>query len=181
MWQRPHTPPSSWLWRRWRRRDISQLKSRLWKHVKADAEARGKVLSQEANKLQMSFLANSIYSRDPISKMSINCRSPFWPIQFIVENQFQRRQTGPWCRHRPEYKNSWGRIEACASIVHPCNSTGSCRPCPHRGTAQYSVQGSVHYLCGSNNGLCFISHYNKGFRTFSQSSMNANLQVDTNF
>ena len=38
---------------------------------------RGKVMSQEANKLQMPFLANSIYSRDPISKMSINCRSPF--------------------------------------------------------------------------------------------------------
>ena len=37
---------------------------------------RGKVMSQEANKLQMPFLANSIYSRDPISKMSINCRSP---------------------------------------------------------------------------------------------------------
>ena len=46
---------------------------------------RGKVMSQEANKLQMPFLANSIYSRDPISKMSINCRSPFWPIQSIVE------------------------------------------------------------------------------------------------
>jgi hypothetical protein len=42
---------------------------------------RGKVMSQEANKLQKAFLANSIYSRDPISKMSINCRSPFWPIQ----------------------------------------------------------------------------------------------------
>ena len=51
-------------------------------------QSRGKVMSQEANKLQMPFLANSIYSRDPISKMSINCRSPFWPIQFIVENQF---------------------------------------------------------------------------------------------
>ena len=38
---------------------------------------RGKVMSQEANKLQMPFSANSIYSRDPISKMSINCRSPF--------------------------------------------------------------------------------------------------------
>ena len=34
-------------------------------------------MSQEANKLQMPFLAKSIYSRDPISKMSINCRSPF--------------------------------------------------------------------------------------------------------
>ena len=34
-------------------------------------------MSQEANKLQMPFSANSIYSRDPISKMSINCRSPF--------------------------------------------------------------------------------------------------------
>jgi len=49
------------------------------------ARYRGKVMSQEANKLQMPFLANSIYSRDPISKMSINCRSPFWPIQSIVE------------------------------------------------------------------------------------------------
>ena len=34
--------------------------------------ARGKVMSQGANKLQRPFLANSIYSRDPISKMSIN-------------------------------------------------------------------------------------------------------------
>ena len=32
-------------------------------------------MSQEVNKLQMPFSANSIYSRDPISKMSINCRS----------------------------------------------------------------------------------------------------------
>ena len=33
---------------------------------------RGKVMSQGANKLQRPFLANSIYSRNPISKMSIN-------------------------------------------------------------------------------------------------------------
>ena len=33
---------------------------------------RGKVMSQGANKLQRPFLANSIYSRDPLSKMSIN-------------------------------------------------------------------------------------------------------------
>ena len=32
----------------------------------------GKVMSQGVNKLQRPFLANSIYSRDPISKMSIN-------------------------------------------------------------------------------------------------------------
>ena len=37
---------------------------------------RGKVISQEANKLQMPFSTNLNYSRDPISKMSINCRSP---------------------------------------------------------------------------------------------------------
>ena len=36
--------------------------------------ARGKEMSQEANKLQMPFSANSIYSWDSISKMSINCR-----------------------------------------------------------------------------------------------------------
>ena len=35
-------------------------------------EARGKVMSRGANKLQRPFLANSIYSRNPISKMSIN-------------------------------------------------------------------------------------------------------------
>ena len=34
--------------------------------------SRGKVMSQRVNKLQRPFLANSIYSRDPISKMSIN-------------------------------------------------------------------------------------------------------------
>ena len=33
---------------------------------------RGKVMSQGANKLQRPFLANSIYSRHPISKMPIN-------------------------------------------------------------------------------------------------------------
>ena len=31
-------------------------------------EARGKVMSRGANKLQRPFLANSIYSRNPISK-----------------------------------------------------------------------------------------------------------------
>ena len=66
---------------------------------------RGKVLSQEANKLQMSFLANSIYSRDPISKMSINCRSPFWPIQFLQGQHFfvwaQTIQQAAWM---PIYK-----------------------------------------------------------------------------
>ena len=35
-------------------------------------KTRGKVMSQGANKLQTPFLANSIYSRNPISKMSIN-------------------------------------------------------------------------------------------------------------
>ena len=30
---------------------------------------RGKVMSQDVNKLQKRFLANSIYSREPISKM----------------------------------------------------------------------------------------------------------------
>ena len=34
--------------------------------------SRGKVMSQGTNKLQRPFLANSIYSRNPISKMSIN-------------------------------------------------------------------------------------------------------------
>ena len=33
-------------------------------------QGRGKVMSQEANKLQRPFMPNSFYSRDPISKMS---------------------------------------------------------------------------------------------------------------
>ena len=49
---------------------------------------RGKIMSQEANKLQMPFSANSINSRDPISKMSINCISPFWPIQILQGQHF---------------------------------------------------------------------------------------------
>ena len=36
---------------------------------------RGKVMTQEANKLQMPFSANSIDSRDPTSRMLINFRS----------------------------------------------------------------------------------------------------------
>ena len=35
----------------------------------ASPSARGKVMSQGANKLQRPFLANSIYSRGPIQKM----------------------------------------------------------------------------------------------------------------
>ena len=52
----------------------------------------GKVMSQEANKLQMPFSADLIYSRDPISNISINYRNHFRPIHFIVETQNQRRQ-----------------------------------------------------------------------------------------
>ena len=41
-------------------------------HALFEDQPRGKVMSQGANKPQRPFLANSIYSRNPISKMSIN-------------------------------------------------------------------------------------------------------------
>ena len=43
-----------------------------WYSSRWAPSSRGKVMSQGANKLQTPFLANSIYSRNPISKMSIN-------------------------------------------------------------------------------------------------------------
>ena len=44
-------------------------------------------MSQEANKLQMPFLADPIYSRDPISKMSINCRSGKTQLLLLDQNR----------------------------------------------------------------------------------------------
>ena len=95
-------------------------------------------MSQEANKLQMSFLANSIYSREPISKTPINDK------QLRDSNKQLQALLKPCAQ--------WRFYEIKVPI--PCNHVYFC--------SVLKTPGHV----GASNSLCFISHYNKGFRTF---------------
>ena len=81
-----------------------------WTHycLAKPATSRGKVISQEANKVQMPFLANSIYSRDPISKMSINYRSSGCGFLIRTEKVIkadQNRET--WLFYKDSQSTSW--------------------------------------------------------------------------